>query len=144
MALLTPLSIAGYESAGLLLMTSTGSMIFWVMLTNQFHKWSHLEASETPGFVAFLQKYHFILPPDHHQIHHTAPFENYYCITTGWLNWPLKKLRFFRIAERIITAVTGQVPRADDIGLKAAIAVAELEAEQPSVSAVSAPRAQQP
>ncbi|MBL8919722.1 MAG: fatty acid desaturase family protein [Myxococcaceae bacterium] len=106
------------------LMVSLGSMIFWVMMTNQFHKWSHLEGNELPGLVRFLQRVHLILPPQHHDVHHTAPFDKYYCITTGWLNWPLTKLGFFKGLERLVTMMTGLVPRADDIGLDAALKVA--------------------
>ena len=83
------------------------------MLTNQFHKWSHEEAP--PAFATLLQRWHVILPPDHHTIHHTAPYDSHYCITTGWLNGPLAAMGFFRRLERIITAVTGAVPRQDDL-----------------------------
>jgi ubiquitin-conjugating enzyme E2 variant len=115
---------------------SIGSMIFWVMMTNQIHKWSHLDADQTPGILKTLQKWHLILPPDHHQIHHTAPFDTYYSITTGWLNWPLAKIGFYRHLERLITAVTGIIPRKDDIGLEAALRIAPIvplaEAASPS------------
>lgn len=102
--------------------TSMGAMIFWVMLTNQIHKWSHMDTP--PALVGLLQRWHVILPVKHHQVHHTAPFEKYYCITCGWLNWPLTKIGFYRHAERLITAVTGALPRRDDIGIDAALAIA--------------------
>jgi ubiquitin-conjugating enzyme E2 variant len=108
---------------GLFASVSITSMIFWVMMTNQFHKWAHME-DRAPGIVLALQKMHLILPPGHHVIHHTAPFDKYYCITTGWLNWPLYKLGFFKGLERLITATTGAIPRRDDIGIEAAIAIA--------------------
>lgn len=98
-----------------------GAMIFWVMATNQFHKWSHMDAP--PAFVGFLQRIHLVLPPDHHRVHHTAPFNKYYCITVGWLNWPLSAIHFFPLAERLITWTTGLLPRQDDIGTEAAVAL---------------------
>ena len=73
-----------------------------------------------------LQKLHIILPPGHHQLHHSSPYDTYYCITTGWLNWPLAKIGFYRHAERFITAMFGLIPRRDDIGLKAALQIAPL------------------
>jgi ubiquitin-conjugating enzyme E2 variant len=98
------------------------SMIFFVMMTNQIHKWAHKD--NPPRIVVWLQRMHLILPPAHHDIHHTAPFNQYYSITTGWLNWPLTKIKFYPTLERIITAVCGAIPRQDDIGIEAAIAVA--------------------
>ncbi len=41
-----------------------GALVFWVLLTNQFHKWAHLP--EPPPLLAFLQRWHLILPPAHH------------------------------------------------------------------------------
>lgn len=124
MALFIPLDIEGWTAFMLFSLVSIGSMIFWVMMTNQFHKWSHLEPDKAPAIVKTLQRWHLILPVDHHQVHHTAPFDTYYCITTGWLNWPLAKIGFYRHAERLITWVTGVIPRKDDIGLEAAIRIA--------------------
>jgi len=100
-----------------------GAMILWVMATNQFHKWSHQEAP--PRLVIWAQQAHLILPPDHHHVHHTAPFNAYYCITVGWMNKPLAMVGFFPRMERLITGVTGMLPRRDDIGEKAAEALIE-------------------
>ncbi|MGH9397813.1 MAG: fatty acid desaturase family protein [Terriglobia bacterium] len=79
------------------LVLSTSVFIF---ATNQFHKWAHME--QPPALARALQSAHLILSPDHHNRHHTAPFETYYCITTGWLNWPLEKLRAFETLERML------------------------------------------
>jgi len=112
-----------------------GAMIFWVMATNQFHKWSHLE--QPPALIGFLQRTHLVLPPDHHQIHHTAPFNKYYCITVGWMNKPLAMIGFFHTLERVITWATGAIPRKDDIGTEAALELFEATAtaEAPVVQA---------
>lgn len=71
--------------------------------TNQFHKWSHME--DPPRLVAWLQRRRLILAPDHHDRHHTPPFETYYCITAGWLNGTLHRLGFWRLLERALTVV---------------------------------------
>ena len=82
-----------------------------VLATNQFHKWAHMES---PGpFVDRLQRWHLILPRDHHAIHHAAPYATHYCITTGWLNPVLATTDAYRRLERIITSVTGREPRRD-------------------------------
>jgi hypothetical protein len=119
-----PLDIEGWVAPALFTVASLGSMIFWVMMTNQIHKWSHLDEAETPAVLKVLQRLHLVLPPGHHQIHHTAPFDTYYCITTGWLNWPLAKIGFYRHLERLVTATLGLIPRKDDIGLDAALQTA--------------------
>jgi hypothetical protein len=68
-------------------------LMIFVFITNQIHKWAHME---DPGkLIRFLQKNNLILSPDHHQVHHTAPHDSYYCITVGWLNPILFKIKFF-------------------------------------------------
>lgn len=72
-----------------------------IFMTNQIHKWSHTDFP--PVFVAWLQRMHIILPPRHHGVHHTPPFDKYYCITCGWLNAPLTSLHFFQALKRVLT-----------------------------------------
>lgn len=71
-------------------------MVFFTLaiaLTNQTHKWAHMEAP--PPLVVVMQRWNVILPPGVHRIHHTPPFDRYYCITNGWMNPVLEKLRVF-------------------------------------------------
>ncbi|CRL01521.1 CLUMA_CG014214, isoform A [Clunio marinus] len=86
----------------------------FVAVTNQIHKWSHTYF-DLPVWVQVLQNYHIILPRKHHRIHHVSPHETYFCITTGWLNWPLEKIKFWSTLESIIEYVTGCKPREDDL-----------------------------
>lgn len=92
---------------------STFSLAIFLVFTNQIHKWSHTYFGLNP-VVEWLQKLHIILPRTHHRIHHIAPHETYFCITTGWLNWPLEKIRFWTTLEWIIESITGVPPRKDD------------------------------
>ncbi len=124
--LFIPLNVEGWVSFSLFSFVAIGSMVFFVMWTNQIHKWSHLSPEQTPALLRVLQKLHLVLPPGHHQLHHTSPYNTYYCITTGWLNWPLAKINFYRHSERIVTGLFGLIPRRDDIGLKAALHLAPL------------------
>ena len=101
----------------------TFSMCFAIFGTNQFHKWAHMDAP--PRLVRLLQRANLVLPPEHHAIHHTAPYAKYYCITVGWLNEALFRLRFFQTLEKVVTRLTGLVPREDDIGRRAALVVAQ-------------------
>jgi ubiquitin-conjugating enzyme E2 variant len=71
--------------------------------TNQFHKWAH--AQKPPAAVRWLQDKHLILPRDHHQIHHTYPYETHYCITTGWMNALLVKIHWWSGLELVIAKV---------------------------------------
>ncbi|MFN7160513.1 MAG: fatty acid desaturase CarF family protein [Candidatus Gracilibacteria bacterium] len=73
---------------------------FFGVLTNLFHKWSH--QIHTSTWVKILQKSHVVLAPKHHRVHHTPPFEHYYCITTGWLNPLLERINFFPKMEKLL------------------------------------------
>eukprot|EP00795_Rhopilema_esculentum_P001358 gene1358-15761_t len=90
------------------------ALAIFVTLTNQIHKWSHTYFG-LPSWVSILQDLHIILPKKHHRVHHVAPHETYFCITTGWLNYPLECLRFWIIVEWLIEKTTGFKPRVDDL-----------------------------
>ena len=90
------------------------SLGLFVTFTNQFHKWSHTY-QHLPWVVEQLQQFNFILPRKHHRIHHVAPHETYFCITTGWCNYPLELFGFWTKLEWVIEKVTGYKPRVDDL-----------------------------
>ena len=119
-AALLPQTGAGWFFASALMF----SLCLAILGTNQFHKWAHMETP--PRLAGLLQRANLILPPGHHSLHHAAPYAKYYCITVGWLNEALFRLRFFQTLERMMTAATGMVPREDDIGKGAALRVARL------------------
>jgi ubiquitin-conjugating enzyme E2 variant len=95
------------------------STTLFVAFTSQIHKYAHMD--KPPKAVELLQRARLILAPEHHAQHHTAPYDRSYCITVGWLNGPLRAVRFFETLEKIISWVTGAIPREDDIGKAAAI-----------------------
>lgn len=74
-----------------------------VFLTNQFHKWAHME--DPPRFATWLQRRGLILTAEHHDVHHQSPYDTYYCITVGVWNPLLDRTRFFERTERLIRRV---------------------------------------
>jgi plasmanylethanolamine desaturase len=86
----------------------------FISLTNQFHKWSHTYFG-LPRYITILQEMHIILPRIHHRVHHVTPHDTYFCITTGWLNYPLEKVHFWMHLENFVYKVTGVKPRTDDM-----------------------------
>jgi hypothetical protein len=81
--------------------------------TNQFHKWAHQESPSS--FARWLQRRRLVLEPQHHKRHHTQPFDVNYCITNGWLNPLLNKLKFFRRLEAVIGFFGIQTARAKQV-----------------------------
>jgi ubiquitin-conjugating enzyme E2 variant len=69
--------------------------------TNLFHKFAHQE--NPSGTIRWLQRKGIILSPAHHELHHVSPFDTHYCITNGWLNPTLQKLKFFRGLEHSLS-----------------------------------------
>jgi ubiquitin-conjugating enzyme E2 variant len=60
-----------------------------------------------------LQRAGLILSPEHHAVHHAAPRDKYYCITVGWMNPVLEKVRFFRFLEAAISRIRPGALRPD-------------------------------
>ena len=90
---------------GLFTIGSFVMMCIFVFLTNQTHKWAHMETP--PPVLRFLGKFGLVLTPEHHEKHHTDPYDQHYCITVGWLNPLLDGIKFFPFLERVVKAVTG-------------------------------------
>jgi hypothetical protein len=108
------------------------SVTFFAFMTNQIHKWAHLD--RPPRVVRLLQACHVILTADHHQAHHTGHLTRY-CITTGWLNPLLDRLRFFRIAETLIQGISRLRAREDDaklVEMVAAIPASPISGGEPA------------
>jgi len=80
------------------------TLVLAIFLTNQFHKWAHLDNPNL--FIRLLQKSHLILSIPNHSVHHTIPFDKYYCITSGWLNPFLEKIGFFKKLKALIIRIT--------------------------------------
>lgn len=74
-----------------------------MVATNILHKWAHAE--KTNWVISRLQRSRVFLSPAHHHLHHTKPFDSYYCITNGWLNPLLERIRFFRNLEGTLSAI---------------------------------------
>jgi plasmanylethanolamine desaturase len=87
--------------------------------TNQVHQWAHMRLP--PRWVRWLQHRGIILSREQHERHHTAPFATHYCITTGWWNTPLSWVGFYPRLERLISRITGALPRSEDLSFTAEI-----------------------
>lgn len=82
------------------------------ILTNQIHQWAHRPGR--PRVVTALQRAGLLLRPRDHARHHAHPWQDAYCITTGWCNRPLEAIGFFRRLESLVIRTTGAVPRRDE------------------------------
>lgn len=103
-------------SAWLLYSTFIAGMCLWVFGTNQFHAWAHED--EVSPIVGALQRSGVILDPKHHAIHHAAPHDRHYCITSGWMNHVLEGVGFFAGLEKLITGISGVRPAHHELAEK--------------------------
>jgi Kua-ubiquitin conjugating enzyme hybrid localisation domain. len=72
------------------------------ILSQEFHKWSHMTTSQLHPIVRILQKYDITIDRTPHAKHHLAPFEGNYCIISGICNKPLDESGFFRRLEKVV------------------------------------------
>jgi ubiquitin-conjugating enzyme E2 variant len=87
-ACVVPLAAPGQLLIQALLLASA----LGALATNQCHKWAHMDEVATPAPVRWAQRRWLLLPREHHRLHHTAPFDTHFCMTTGWCNRPLNAL----------------------------------------------------
>ena len=61
-------------------------LIVFAVVSNLFHRWSHLPRANKPRWMLALQKRHVILNTTAHLVHHRKPYRVNYCILSGWAN----------------------------------------------------------
>jgi ubiquitin-conjugating enzyme E2 variant len=83
--------------------------IFCVLeiLSQEFHKWSHMTKGETPQWVNQLQDLGLTIGRKSHAQHHLAPYDGNYCIISGVCNPWLDETGFFRRLEWIVYSLNG-------------------------------------
>ncbi len=82
------------------------SLTLALFMTNQFHSWAH--SPSPPRFVRQLHVWGLILTPQCHARHHCSEHDRAYCVTSGWLNPLLDRIRFFQRLERLVGAIQGR------------------------------------
>jgi ubiquitin-conjugating enzyme E2 variant len=92
------------------------AFVTFTLPTNLIHRWAHAGRA-APALARLLQRSGLILSPRRHHAHHRAPFDSDYCIVSGWCNPALREIRFWRALERLVAALSGATPRADDAAL---------------------------
>lgn len=75
------------------------SMMGFVVVTNQIHKWAH--TAQVPRLVRWAQAHRLVLSPEHHRVHHTPPYDSHYCITSGLTNSFLTRIGFWPALMRV-------------------------------------------
>lgn len=61
-------------------------LIVFAVLSNLFHRWSHLPIARKPRWMRALQERHLLLNTQDHLVHHRKPHRVNYCILSGWAN----------------------------------------------------------
>jgi ubiquitin-conjugating enzyme E2 variant len=102
-----PVEPVGWLWAGVFVWV-VGAFAMW---TSQFHLWAHMK--NPPRLARVLQRCRLILTPQHHWRHHKDPYVANYCITNGWCDPFLARIRFFPAMEWLVSKVTGMTPRPD-------------------------------
>lgn len=72
--------------------------------------------------IAHSQDLNLLIGRKMHNLHHHSPFENNYCIVSGWWNPLLDSTGFFRGLEHFFFRCTGVAPRCWDEDASAAAA----------------------
>jgi len=111
--------------AGILLVSSffapsawsiwSSTFLFLACMSQQFHAWSHMKASELHPAVLAAQDAGILISRKAHGSHHKAPFEGNYSIVSGYWNPVLDgdggQGSFFRKLEKFVYERYGVEPR---------------------------------
>lgn len=77
------------------------------IMSQEFHKWSHMTKTETPGWVSWLQDSGLTIARTPHAMHHLAPYDGNYCIISGVWNKALDESGIFRWMEHMVYNMNG-------------------------------------
>jgi ubiquitin-conjugating enzyme E2 variant len=83
--------------------------IFCVMeiMSQEFHKWSHMTKGECPAWINWLQSAGLSIDRKRHAQHHLLPYSGNYCIVSGINNQWLDQSGIFRRLEHVIYKLNG-------------------------------------
>lgn len=85
--------LVAFEGRGALRLALGGVLLatlLGVVVTNLVHRWAHMD--RPPAVAALLQRTGLILTPARHERHHTAPFDGWFCISSGLLDGLLMRI----------------------------------------------------
>jgi ubiquitin-conjugating enzyme E2 variant len=78
--------------------------------TNQIHRWAHMP--HPPRIARWLRRAGLAITAEAHARHHTAAHDGSFCITTGWCNGPLDRVRAWARVETWLRG--GSAQRAEE------------------------------
>ena len=81
-----PVQPSHFEAGALLILHFWLWLIVFAVISNLFHRWSHMPAARKPRWMQILQKWRLLLNTNEHLVHHRKPFRVNYCILNGWAN----------------------------------------------------------
>lgn len=90
------------------LLATTSAFMVWVILSQEFHKWSHMPTPPVMG--RWMQQTGISVGKVAHTMHHREPFAGNYCIVSGLCNAVLDDNHVFRAMERAVYQMTGVEP----------------------------------
>ena len=75
--------------------------IVFGVVSNLFHRWSHLPAAHKPHWMQVLQRWGLILNSQEHLRHHQRPYRINYCILCGWANALTNRVPWSRLESAL-------------------------------------------
>ncbi|KAG5255194.1 fatty acid desaturase [Salix suchowensis] len=82
-----------------------------IMFSQQFHAWAHGTKSKLPPIVVAMQDAGLLVSRSQHGAHHRQPYNNNYCIVSGFWNEFLDENKVFEALEMALYFKVGVRPR---------------------------------